>query len=73
MFFYANTIKTGQKNAILWRTCQTTFKKAEFLEFGLPSKNANLATLTQAADLDCPITNHNKPVTQSVPLGLKLS
>jgi len=50
MFFHANTIKKGQTicqtmtympNIIF--SCQTTSKKAKFLEFGL--KNANLATL----------------------------
>jgi len=49
MFFHVNTIKKDQKcqsitympNTIF--SCQTTLKKAKFLEFGL--KNANLATL----------------------------
>jgi len=46
MFFHANTIKkcqtmTYMRNTIL--SCQTTFKNAKFLEFGI--KNAHLATL----------------------------
>jgi len=48
MFFHVNTIKNGQTMTYIPNTifsCQTTLKKAKFLQFGL--KNANLATLVQ--------------------------
>jgi len=63
MFFHANTIKNAKKcqtmtympNTII--SCQTTLKKAKFLDFGI--KNANLATLLGSASLtlDCCLFN----------------
>ena len=50
MFFHANTIKKGQKNAKLWRSCQTPFFHAK------PLENASLAIL---------LTTTHRPLSSS--------